>query len=96
MKGEESREASYWRANLRLLAVLLAIWFAVSFGLGILLVVPLNEIRLGGFPLGFWFSQQGAILVFVVLVLVYALAMDRLERRRPSGQGPDAQGGEGR
>lgn len=79
--------SGYWRSNLRLLGVLLAIWFCVSFGLGILLVVPLNAFKLGGFPLGFWFAQQGAILVFVVLVLVYALAMDRLERKLGPGAG---------
>ncbi|REJ73576.1 MAG: DUF4212 domain-containing protein [Acidobacteria bacterium] len=77
---EQGRRA-YWRANLRLMAVLLAIWFTVSYGLGILLVEPLNQVRLGGFPLGFWFAQQGSIYVFVVLILVYAVAMDRLDRR---------------
>lgn len=71
----------YWRANLRLMAGLLAVWFAVSFGLGILLVEPLNAFRLGGFPLGFWIAHQGSILVFVVLVGIYAIAMDRIDRR---------------
>ena len=77
----------YWRANLRLLGGLLVVWFLASFGLGILFVRPLNDFHLGGFPLGFWFAQQGAIGVFVVLVFVYALAMDRLERRMGSGSG---------
>jgi putative solute:sodium symporter small subunit len=72
---------AYWRANLRLLCILLVVWFAVSFGAGILFVEALNTIHIGGFPLGFWFSQQGSILVFVVLVFVYARAMDRLERK---------------
>jgi putative solute:sodium symporter small subunit len=72
---------AYWRANLRLLCILLVVWFAASFGAGILFVERLNAIRLGGFPLGFWFSQQGSILVFVVLVFVYARTMDRLERQ---------------
>ena len=72
---------SYWRANLRLVAVLLTIWFGVSYGLGVLLVEPLNRIQLGGFPLGFWFAQQGSIFVFVVLILVYAVWMDRIDRR---------------
>jgi len=71
----------YWRSNLRLLAVLLAIWAFAAFGLGIVLVEPLNAFHLGGFPLGFWFAQQGSIVVFVVLILVYALWMDRIERR---------------
>jgi putative solute:sodium symporter small subunit len=72
---------SYWRANLRLMAPLLFIWFAVSFGLGILLVEPLNRLRLGGFPLGFWFAQQGSIYVFIVLIFAYASWMDRIDRR---------------
>ena len=71
----------YWRENLRVLAILLAIWFACSFGLGILLVEPLNRIQIAGFPLGFWFAQQGSIYIFVVLILVYALWMDRIDRR---------------
>jgi putative solute:sodium symporter small subunit len=63
------------------MAVLLAIWFTVSYGLGVLLVEPLNSIRIGGFPLGFWFSQQGSIYVFVLLVVFYAVWMDRLDHR---------------
>ena len=79
MSKQNERRAHYWRANLRLLAILLSIWFGVSFGLGILLVEPLNTIHLGGFPLGFWFSQQGSIYVFIVLIWVYARRMDRIE-----------------
>lgn len=71
----------YWRANLRIMAFLLVVWFVVSYGLGILFVEPLNTIHVGGFPLGFWIAQQGSIYVFVVLILVYALWMDRLDRR---------------
>ena len=76
---EGSRRA-YWRANLRLMAWLLALWFLVSFGCGILWVEPLNAIRLGGFQLGFWFAQQGSIYVFVVLIFVYVRQMNRLDR----------------
>ena len=72
---------SYWRQNLKILAILLTIWFAVSYGLGILLVEQLNQYQLGGFPLGFWFAQQGSIYVFIVLILVYAIWMDRLDRK---------------
>ncbi len=80
--AEGSRDAkSYWRENIRALVVLLSIWFSVSFGLGILLVEPLNAFSLGGFPLGFWFAQQGAIYVFVALIFVYARWMDRVDRR---------------
>lgn len=71
---------AYWRANLRWLAILLTIWFSVSFGCGILWVKPLNALQVGGFPLGFWFSQQGSILVFVGIVIVYARVMDRLDK----------------
>lgn len=80
-EGREHARRAYWRRNLALLVVLLSVWFACSFGLGILLVEPLNRIHVGGFPLGFWFAQQGSIYVFVLLILVYALAMDRLDRR---------------
>lgn len=66
-----------WRANVRLVLALLAVWFLVSFGAGILFVEQLNAFHIGGFPLGFWFAQQGSILVFVVLVLIYCLVMDR-------------------
>ena len=70
----------YWRANLRYLAVLLAVWFLVSYGFGILLVEPLDRIRIGGFKLGFWFAQQGSIYVFVILIFVYVFLMNRLDR----------------
>jgi putative solute:sodium symporter small subunit len=71
----------YWRANVRLVGGLLAVWFAVSFGAGILLVGPLNNFSLGGFPLGFWFAQQGSILIFVALIFFYTHRMHKLERR---------------
>ncbi len=76
----ENRSA-YWKANLRLLAILLAIWFVVSYGFGILLVGPLNQFYLGGYPLGFWFAQQGSIYIFVVLIFVYAAQMNRLDKK---------------
>jgi putative solute:sodium symporter small subunit len=75
------RGRSYWRANLKLVALLLAIWFLVSFGFGILLVEPLNRIGFFGFKLGFWWAQQGSIYVFIVLIFVYAAAMKRLDRK---------------
>ena len=80
--GSRRRDpAGYWAANLRLMAILLAIWAAVSYGLGIVWVEDLNRVQLGGFPLGFWFAQQGSIYVFVVLIAIYAVAMDRIDRR---------------
>lgn len=71
---------AYWRANLRLMAICLVIWFIVSFGFGIILVEPLNNIRLGGYKLGFWFAQQGSIYTFVLLIFFYAWRMSRLDR----------------
>ncbi len=72
---------AYWRANLRLIVVLLAIWALVSFVFGILLVEELNTWKIGRLPLGFWFAQQGSIYVFVALIFFYAWRMDRLDRR---------------
>ena len=66
---------------MRYLAILLAIWFLVSYVFGILLVDELNTVRLGGFKLGFWFAQQGSIYVFVILIFVYIGLMNRLDRK---------------
>jgi len=76
----ENRSA-YWKSNIRLLTILLIIWFVVSYGLGILLVEPLNQFHLGGYPLGFWFAQQGSIYTFMVLIFVYAAQMNRLDKK---------------
>ena len=72
---------AYWRENLRYLAILLSIWFLVSYVFGILLVESLNSIRIFGYKLGFWFAQQGSIYVFVVLIFVYTKKMDALDRK---------------
>lgn len=72
---------AYWRANIRLLATLLSIWFAASFGAGILFRDFLDQFSIGGYPLGFWFAQQGAVYVFLALILVYVVAMHRIERK---------------
>ncbi|MEH6551355.1 MAG: DUF4212 domain-containing protein [Pseudomonadales bacterium] len=71
----------YWQENVRLLLTLLAVWFVVSFGFGILLVESLNTIQFFGFKLGFWFAQQGSIYVFVVLIFVYVAKMHKLDRK---------------
>ncbi len=76
----ENRMA-YWRANLKLVALCLLIWFVCSFGFGILLVEPLNQFRIGGFQLGFWFAQQGSIYIFVALIFFYAWRMNRIDRQ---------------
>ena len=70
----------YWRRNLAFMAGLLLVWAAASLGCGVLFADRLNAFRMGGIPLGFWFAQQGSILIFVVLILVYALGMARLDR----------------
>lgn len=77
-----ARYARYWRRNIRYVGILLAIWFLVSYGFGIILADTLNRFTLPGtaFPLGFWFAQQGSIYVFVVLIFVYVWLMNRLDR----------------
>ena len=76
----KERRKAYWRANLRILAILMSIWFVVSFGCGILFVELLNQIKLGGFKFGFWMAQQGSIYVFVALIFVYVRQMNKLDR----------------
>ena len=76
---DRRQRQEYWRRNLRLMAVLLTIWALVSFGAGILFVEPLNAIVIGGVPLGFWFAQQGSIIIFVILIAVYVWRMDKLD-----------------
>jgi putative solute:sodium symporter small subunit len=78
-ENKVSKEA-YWKKNLKILGVLLFIWFAVSFGCGILFVEQLNAIRIGGFKLGFWFAQQGSIYSFVILIFVYVVRMNQLDK----------------
>jgi putative solute:sodium symporter small subunit len=79
MNQEKSRNV-YWKANLRLVAWCLSIWFIVSYLFGIILVDQLNTISLGGYKLGFWFAQQGSIYVFVILIFFYAYRMNKLDR----------------
>ena len=77
----KTKDQQYWRQNLIYLAILLAIWFIVSYGAGILFVDWLDQFRLGGFKLGFWFAQQGSIYVFVILIFVYVYLMNRLDKK---------------
>jgi len=78
---EKDIQQKYWKENLKYLAILLFIWFLVSFGFGILLVEQLNTIKIGGFKLGFWFAQQGSIYVFVILIFVYIKLMNSLDSK---------------
>ncbi|MEL6533778.1 MAG: DUF4212 domain-containing protein [Bacteroidota bacterium] len=79
-KGEGKDLKGYWTTNIRYLVILLSVWFAVSYGFGVLLVDQLNNVQLGGFKLGFWFAQQGSIYVFVILIFVYVYLMNRLDK----------------
>jgi len=74
-------EKTYWSENLRLIFICLTIWFIVSYGFGLLLVEPLNTIRLGGYKLGFWFAQQGSIYTFVGLIFWYSAKMNQLDKK---------------
>jgi len=71
----------YWKTNLKYLAILLIIWFTVSFLFGIVLAEPLNQFHLAGFQLGFWFAHQGAIYTFVILIFIYVYLMNRLDKK---------------
>ena len=81
MSNKQSNATAYWKENIKYLFILLGIWFAVSYGAGILFKDALDEFRLGGFKLGFWFAQQGSIYVFVVLIFVYVRIMNKLDKK---------------
>lgn len=81
---------AYWKSNIRIVLSLLSVWFFISFVCGILLVDALDNIRIGGFKLGFWIAQQGSIIVFVVLVYVYIYLMDKLDDEYQSRTRQDA------
>ena len=81
MNSDQDKATAYWKENLRYLLILLSIWFAVSYGAGILFKESLDAIKLGGFPLGFWFAQQGSIYVFVILIFVYVQLMNKLDKK---------------
>ena len=72
---------SYWRSNVRLVLVLLFVWFSVSFLAGIVFLDFLNQFRLFGYKLGFWFSTQGSIYAFVILIFFYAWCMNKIDKR---------------
>ncbi|MDC1475488.1 DUF4212 domain-containing protein [Gammaproteobacteria bacterium] len=79
MKNTPSQ--SYWKSNIRILILLLAIWFIASFGFGIIWSDALDNIQVGGFKLGFWFAQQGSIYIFVLLIFIYITLMNRLDKK---------------
>jgi putative solute:sodium symporter small subunit len=77
---KNTNSEGYWKATLSLLSKILVVWFLVSFGAGILFAPQLNSIKLGGYPLGFWFAQQGSIYIFIILIFLYAIKMGRIDR----------------
>lgn len=81
MKKTDENAKAYWKENLRYLVILLSIWFLVSYGAGILFKDALNEIKIGGFKLGFWFAQQGSIYTFVIIIFVYVRLMNKLDKK---------------
>lgn len=80
MSNQSTKMKAYWKKNLQTLFILLFLWFLVSFGFGILLVEPLNSIKIAGYKLGFWFAQQGSIYSFVILIFVYVYRMNKLDK----------------
>ncbi|MDH5707931.1 MAG: DUF4212 domain-containing protein [Hylemonella sp.] len=80
MKDDTSSQA-YWKATLALLTKILIVWFVVSFGAGIIFADMLNSIKLGGYPLGFWFAQQGSIYIFIALIFYYSKKMGEIDRK---------------
>jgi putative solute:sodium symporter small subunit len=74
-------QVAYWKQNLTYIVILLSIWFAVSYLAGIMIADQLDTVRLGGFPLGFWFANQGSLVTFVVLIFIYVALMNRLDKK---------------
>ena len=80
-ESQKDNRRAYWRENLTIMAILLSVWFIVSLMLSVVFVDELNDIRLGGFRLGFWIAQQGSLYTFVVLIFIYVRTMNRLDRK---------------
>ena len=77
----KDKTQQYWKENLKIVFSLLVIWFIDSFGFGIIFSDTLDQIRLGGFKLGFWFAQQGSIYIFVIIIFLYVWLMKRLDKK---------------
>lgn len=78
---DQAKLTAYWRENLVIIFLHLVVWALVSYVFGIMLVLPLNPIHLGGFPLGFWFANQGSEVIFVIMIFVYCAFLNRLDRK---------------
>ena len=70
----------YWKKNIQIVSILLVFWFLASFGFGIIFADNLDEISFFGFKLGFWFAQQGSILIFVAIIFIYIRSMKKLDQ----------------
>lgn len=81
MMTDQQKATAYWKENIKYVVILLSIWFLVSYGAGILFKNQLNQIKIEGFKLGFWFAQQGAMYVFVILIFVYVRLMNKLDKK---------------
>ena len=77
----KNKNQSYWKSNLKVVLSLLSLWFIASYGFGIVFSDFLDQIKIGGFKLGFWFAQQGSIFVFVILIFVYVWLMKKLDKK---------------
>mgnify|MGYP005664661491 FL=1 len=77
----KNKNQSYWKSNLKVVFSLLLVWFIASYGFGIIFSNFLDQIKIGGFKLGFWFAQQGSIFVFVILIFVYVWLMKKLDKK---------------
>ncbi len=82
-------QKNYWRSNLKIVSILLGIWFLVSFGFGIIWSDFLDQFQIGGFKLGFWFAQQGSIYFFVLLIFIYIHLMNKLDKKYKDKSGKD-------
>ena len=79
--SDKNFKTEYWKKNIKYLTILLSIWFIVSYGFSIIFVDLLDKVKIGGFKLGFWLSQQGSILVFVIIIFVYVRLMNKLDKK---------------
>tara|TARA_B100001175_G_scaffold220329_1_gene187532 strand:- start:9173 stop:9436 length:264 start_codon:yes stop_codon:yes gene_type:complete len=85
----DNKTKEYWNSNLKIVSVLLVVWFLVSFGFGILFSDSLDQIKIGGFKLGFWFAQQGSIYIFVILIFAYVYLMQKLDKKHSQKEDSD-------
>lgn len=81
MAKKVKKDKSYWFATLRLLGIILGVWALTSFGVSIIFVDFFNQFSLGGYPLGFWFAQQGSIYIYIILIVVYIIFMGRIDKK---------------